>query len=53
MDASKARIVWEADDQEPSYGTTLKFAPGSKAGHWVEVEAQWPDGRRVFGVKQN
>jgi len=53
LNASDARIVWEADGLEPACGTEFRFTPASKGGHWVEVEAQWPDGRRVFAVKQN
>jgi hypothetical protein len=48
MDLNGARIVWEARDQEPAYGTTFTFTPVSNGGQWVEVEAQWPDGRRAF-----
>jgi len=48
MDLNGARIVWEARDQEPAYGTTFTFTPINNGGQWVEVEAQWPDGRRVF-----
>jgi hypothetical protein len=53
LDVSKAHVVWEADGVEPAYGTNFKLPPGTKGVPWVEVEAQWPDGRRVFGVKQN
>jgi hypothetical protein len=47
-DLSGARVVWEANGQEPAYGTTFTFTPTSNGSQWVEVEAQWPDGRRVF-----
>jgi hypothetical protein len=52
LNASNARIVWEADGLEPVFGTDFRLTPASKSAHWVEAEAQWPDGRRVFGVKQ-
>ncbi|MEO6035415.1 MAG: glycoside hydrolase family 9 protein [Verrucomicrobiota bacterium] len=47
-----ARIVWEARDQEPSFGTmNYTFTPLLHDGpHWVEAEVQWPDGRRAFAV---
>jgi hypothetical protein len=49
LDLTSARIVWEAEGQEPAFGKT--FALDSKPSpQWVEAEAQWPDGRRVFAV---
>src|SRR6185436_14900432 len=48
MDLSGARIVWEARGQEPCFGPTLTLAPTASGAIWVEAEAQWPDGRRVF-----
>jgi hypothetical protein len=50
MNLSGARIVWEAQGQEPAYGPTFTFLPSSYGEQWVEVEAQMPDGRRVFAV---
>jgi hypothetical protein len=47
-DLNGARIVWEANGQEPAYGPTFTFTPTSNGAQWVEAEAQWPDGRRVF-----
>ena len=47
MDLARARVVWEARDQEPAFGNTFTFAPSNVGTQWVEVEAQWPDGRRV------
>jgi hypothetical protein len=49
LDAHSARIVWEAAGQEPAFGNQISFAPGKES--WIEAEAQWPDGRRVFAVK--
>jgi hypothetical protein len=48
-----ARIVWEARDQEPHFGTdnTFTFFPTSYGTQWVEVEIQWPDGRRAFAAQ--
>jgi hypothetical protein len=49
LDLSNAQILWEARDQEPVSGSTFSFAPKNVGPQWVEVEAQLPDGRRVFG----
>ncbi len=49
-DLSQARIVWEAQGQEPAFGTSISFKPTAGHDSWVEAEAQLPDGRRVFGV---
>jgi hypothetical protein len=48
LDLAHARIVWEADGQEPMFGTTFIVEPGKKSPTWIEAEAQLPDGRRVF-----
>jgi hypothetical protein len=48
LDLSQATIVWEARDQEPAYGGEFTFTPREAGEHWVEAEAHWPDGRRVF-----
>jgi hypothetical protein len=48
MDLNGARIVWEARDQEPAFGPTFSFSPRNNGAQWIEAEAQWPDGRRVF-----
>jgi hypothetical protein len=50
MDLSRARIVWEARDQEPAFGKTFSFAPAHSGEQWIEAEAQLPDGRRIFAV---
>ena len=49
-DLSNARIVWEADKHEPVFGPNFLLKKGSPAPQWIEAEAQWPDGRRAFGV---
>lgn len=48
MDLSTARCVWEAEGQDPvllpgDANYTCKASPS-----WIEAEAWWPDGRRVF-----
>ena len=47
-----AKIIWEAQGQEPAYGSqNFSFTPGSGEGaYWVEAEIQWPDGRRAFAT---
>jgi hypothetical protein len=49
MDLDGARIIWEAKGQAPAYGETYTFTPSGYGAQWVEVEAQWPDGRRAVG----
>ncbi|MDB6110013.1 MAG: hypothetical protein JWR69_1763 [Pedosphaera sp.] len=50
MNLDRARIVWEAGDQEPALGTTFRFQPVKTGQEWLEAEAQLPDGRRVFAA---
>jgi hypothetical protein len=45
LDLVQARIVWEAESQEPQFGRALVVQRTPK---WVEAEAEMPDGRRVF-----
>jgi hypothetical protein len=49
VDLAGARIVWEAREQEPAFGTTYTISPKSNGEQWVEVEITWTDGRRAFG----
>ncbi len=50
LDMRRAQIVWEGRDQEPAFGPTFSFTPKTNGPQWVEVEAEWPDGHRVFGL---
>ena len=50
LDIAAATIVWEAHEQEPVFGGEFTFTPRNHGDHWIEAEAQWPDGRRVFSV---
>jgi hypothetical protein len=50
LDLTGARIIWEGRDQEPVFGSTFTFTPKNNGVQWVEAEAQWPDGRRVFAT---
>ena len=49
---STAQIVWEAQGQEPSFGSmSYTFVPGPQpTNYWVEAEVLWPDGRRAFAT---
>ena len=48
LDLTDARILWEAPGQAPAFGTNYMLTGGSSGAQWIEAEAQWPDGRRVF-----
>ncbi len=48
LDLAGARIVWEARDQQPAFGSTYAVTPVNNGDQWVEVEVEWPDGRRAF-----
>ncbi len=50
LNLNGARIVWEGRDQEPVFGSTFTFTPQNNGTQWVEAEAQWPDGRRIFAT---
>jgi hypothetical protein len=47
-----AKIVWEGLGQDPAFGgLSHTFTPVMHEGPaWVEVEVQWPDGRRAFAT---
>jgi hypothetical protein len=48
VDLNQAQIVWEGRNQEPFMGATFNLSAPFLGPQWVEVEAMWPDGRRVF-----
>jgi hypothetical protein len=50
LDLRQARIVWEAQDREPVFGPDFFFTTTNSTPGWLEAEAQWPDGRRVFAT---
>jgi len=51
LDLSQALVVWEGRDLEPIFATNrLTCMPTNYGAQWLEAEAQWPDGRRAFGV---
>jgi hypothetical protein len=50
LDLNNAKIVWEASGQQPAFGNNFNFLPSKSGPQWIEVEAQLPDGRRVFAT---
>jgi hypothetical protein len=50
VDLDDARIVWEGRDHAPVFARELSFTARNAGEQWVEVEAQLPDGRRIFAV---
>jgi len=50
LDLNEARVVWEGRDNPAVFGRDFAFTPRHAGEQWVEAEAQWPDGRRVFAV---
>jgi hypothetical protein len=52
MDLDEARIVWEASGQQPAYGESYTFTPSANGPQWIEAEAHWPDGRRVYARRK-
>jgi len=50
VDLSTAKITWEVQNQDPTFGQTFTFTTTNMGSQWVEAEAQLPDGRRVFAI---
>jgi len=50
LDLGQARVLWETGGGDPVFGASFSFAPTSAGKYWIEAEAQWPDGRRVFAM---
>jgi hypothetical protein len=48
LDPAAANITWEAAGQEPTQGPAFAFTPTGERREWIEAEARWPDGRRIF-----
>ena len=44
----EAQVVWEASGSEPVFGPKFEGSVGDAFPGYLEVEAVWPDGRRVF-----
>jgi hypothetical protein len=51
MDPGEALTVWEGPDQTPVFGATCVLTIQQAGPGWIEAEAAWPDGRRVFARK--
>jgi hypothetical protein len=49
LDPGDATVIWEAPGAWPVATPTLGPRAG-EAREWIEAEALWPDGRRVFAV---
>ena len=43
-----AKIVWEVEGQAPKLGSSFELPPTQRGPLSLEVEAQFPDGRRIF-----
>jgi hypothetical protein len=50
LDLSQARVVWEGQGEEPAFGETFVWTHPALGARWIEAEAQFPDGRRVFAA---
>ena len=50
LDLAPSRVVWEAGQEHPVFGQSFVFTAAARGAHWIEAEAQWPDGRRVFAM---
>ena len=51
LDFTGATVLWEARNQRSVFGgTEFTFTPATVGEQWVEAEAHWPDGRRVFAA---
>lgn len=48
LDIGEAQVLWEARDSDPVFGETARIRPKNVGEQWVEAEAVWRDGRRVF-----
>jgi hypothetical protein len=52
LDLSTALITWEARDQEPVITSEFEFTPRNVGEQWIEAEALFPDGRRIFAANK-
>jgi hypothetical protein len=48
LDLGDARITWESPGHEPATAAAWPFVPAKPGATWIEAEADFPDGRRVF-----
>lgn len=52
LDLTHAEVVWEAAGAVTGRGESFTFKPAAHGPQWVEAEATWPDGRRIFAVAE-
>jgi hypothetical protein len=52
LDLSDADLIWETRDAEPQRAHEFTFTPQRGGVQWIEAEATWPDGRRVFATTE-
>jgi len=45
-----ARIIWEVEGQQPTFGASYPIPALQRGATPLEVEAQLPDGRRIFAA---
>ena len=50
LDPARAQVIWEVSGREPAFGTYRDLTAGPEPRQWIEAEAVWPDGRRVFAA---
>lgn len=49
-DLGEAAVVWEAAGGQLGAGVEFAFVAAGSGPQWIEAEARWPDGRRLFAV---
>jgi hypothetical protein len=52
VDLAQAEITWEAAGAVIGQGESFTFTPSAHGRQWVEAEARWPDGRRIFAISE-
>jgi hypothetical protein len=50
LDLSQASVVWDVAGLQPALTPSFVFSPAALSTNRMEVEAQLPDGRRVFAI---
>jgi hypothetical protein len=49
----QAQVLWEASGRQPVFARQLNFPPTASRPDWIEMEACFPDGRRVFAISRD
>ncbi|HLP26756.1 MAG TPA: glycoside hydrolase family 9 protein, partial [Acidobacteriota bacterium] len=52
LNLADADLIWEARGTEPTRAREFTLTPRRGGAHWIEAEASWPDGRRVFAAAE-